>query len=139
MTKDLCVYCLDKAVTTRKTGKYVVGLCLEHINLDNIYEKSGKEAMDKYIQDGNLGEDVDFYERNKSEMYELERVIDYLGAENINDYDEDVKENMDNLVDAYNNKGKLKLTREINKLYREYEKKQKFEKKEKESVLKEYR
>lgn len=129
----------NRLVSNQEYNGIVLKLNANKRNLDNIYEKSGKEAMNKYIQDGNLGEDVDFYERNKSEMYELERVIDYLGAENINDYDEDVKENMDNLVDAYNNKGKLKLTREIKKLYREYEKKQKSEKKEKESVLKEYR
>jgi len=35
ITKDLCVYCLNKASTTRKTNKYVVGLCFEHKDLDN--------------------------------------------------------------------------------------------------------
>lgn len=35
VTKDLCVYCLSKATTTKKTSKYIVGLCDEHKDLDS--------------------------------------------------------------------------------------------------------
>jgi hypothetical protein len=35
MTNDLCVYCLEKATTSRKTKKYEVGLCDKHKDLDN--------------------------------------------------------------------------------------------------------
>jgi hypothetical protein len=129
----------NRLVNNQEYNGIVLKLNANKRNLDNIYEKSGKEVMDKYIHDTNMSDDVSFYEENKSDIYELERVIDYLGSENITDYDEDVKENMDNLVDAYNNKGKFKITKEIKKLYREYEKSQKLERKEKESVLKEYR
>jgi hypothetical protein len=35
MTKDLCVYCLDKATVSKDTGKYLVGLCDVHKDLDS--------------------------------------------------------------------------------------------------------
>ncbi len=35
VTKDLCVFCLGKAETQRNTGKYLVGLCYAHKDLDN--------------------------------------------------------------------------------------------------------
>jgi hypothetical protein len=30
ITKDICVYCLNKATYIKKTSKYIVGLCEKH-------------------------------------------------------------------------------------------------------------
>jgi hypothetical protein len=35
IVKDLCVYCLEKATVPRNTGRYIVGLCDVHKDLDN--------------------------------------------------------------------------------------------------------
>jgi hypothetical protein len=35
VTKELCVYCLEKATVPRNTGRYIVGLCDLHKDLDN--------------------------------------------------------------------------------------------------------
>lgn len=35
ITKDLCVYCLNKATEIKTTNKYIVGLCSDHKDLSN--------------------------------------------------------------------------------------------------------